>query len=304
MGFELTVLGSSSATPTSTRNPSAQILKSNEQLFLIDCGEATQFQLRKLNFSFNKINNIFISHLHGDHFLGLLGLISSMHLFGRTKELNIFAHPKLEALIDLYRDCSNTVFNYTLKFHHLSCKNSKLIYEDEIVTVESIILKHKIDCCGFVFKAKQKPRRINKAAADKYDVPICEMENLKQGKDYITSENKIIKNPELTLDPLHSCSYAYCSDTVYCEEIVPHIKNVDLLYHEATFMSDMQSTANEKLHSTTIDAANIAKKANAKQLLIGHFSARYKDVKQLLEEAKSIFENTLIAEDGYKYLIN
>ncbi|MDD5571367.1 MAG: ribonuclease Z [Bacteroidales bacterium] len=304
MGFELTVLGNSSATPVYNRNLSAQVLKVLEHFFLIDCGEGTQTQLRKFNISINKINNVFISHLHGDHYLGLLGLISTMHLFNRDKELHIFAHPDLEKIINIYLQCSNTVLCYPLVFHSLTYDKSEKIYEDKNITVNTIVLDHRIECCGFVFKEKEKPRKINKEITDKYNIPVYELNNLKKGSDYTDKKGNIIRNSELTFAPSKPSSYAYCSDTKYCESIIPLIKNVDMLYHETTFMSEKQDIAVEKFHSTTIDAADIAKKAQVKKLIIGHFSARYKELEPLLNEAKNIFKNTAIAEEGVTYNIS
>ena len=298
MAFELTVLGCSSATPIFNRHPSAQVLKVNEQFFLIDCGEATQMQLRKFNIPFNKINNIFITHLHGDHFLGLIGLISSMHLFGRNKDLNIYANKELKKIINLCLDLSNTKLSYNLIYHDLQFDLPRVIYNDDNIFIETIILKHKIDCCGFLFKEKNKLRKINKEIVQKLNIPIDEMNNLKSGKDLILNSDTTLKNSDLTLDPLPPCSFAYCSDTIYSESIIEQISNIDLLYHEATFMADMQNVAIEKFHSTTSDAAKIALKANVKTLLIGHFSARYKDLNPLLFEAKQSFKNTILAEEG------
>ncbi|MFA6925132.1 MAG: ribonuclease Z [Bacteroidales bacterium] len=304
MDFELVVLGNSSATPIYNRNLSAQVLKVHEHFFLIDCGEGTQMQLRKFNININKITHVFISHLHGDHFLGLLGLISTMHLFSRKNELHIFAHQDLKKIIDVYLQCSNTVLCFPLVYHPLTFIQPEKIHEDKNISVKTIILNHRIECCGFLFKEKEKPRKINKEMTDKYNIPVHELNNIKKGNDFTDKKGNIIKNSELTFAPSKSCSYAYCSDTKYSEAIIPLIKNVDLLYHEVTFMLEKQNTANEKFHSTTIDAATIAKKAQVKKLLIGHFSARYKELEPLLNEAKSVFKNTAIAEEGVTYTIN
>ena len=260
MTFELIILGSSSALPTSTRHPTAQLLNVDEHFFLIDCGEATQMQLRKYKLKFQRINHIFISHLHGDHYLGLMGLLSTMHLLGRKNEIHIYAPPGLKEIIDVQYKYAKTGFNYNLAFHFLKMDEPEILFEDEKLTVETILMNHKIPCWGFVFREKSK--------------------SSKSGR-----------------------SFAYCSDTCYDESIIEKIKGVDVLYHEATYMQNMLVRAKETFHSTTIEAGTIAKKAEVKKLIIGHYSARYKDLEPLLEETKSVFENTVLAVEGEKYLI-
>ncbi|MBI9036907.1 MAG: ribonuclease Z [Bacteroidales bacterium] len=298
MTFSVTILGSNSAVPTIARNPSSQLLNINEQLFLIDCAEGTQIQLKKSRIKSQRINNIFISHLHGDHYYGLIGLMTSLHLFGRTKELIIFANSELENIINIQLEASKTKLCYPVVFHSLSYKEPKIIYEDRKIIIKSFALNHSVPTCGFLFTIKNRERGIKKEIITELNIPVSEIINIKNGKDYVDENGKRYKNSYLTKEPIPPCSYAYCSDTGYFEDIIPVIKNVDTLYHEATFMEDRIQNANEKLHSTAIQAANIAKKANAGKLIIGHYSARYKDLQPILSEAKSVFENSFAAEDG------
>jgi len=303
MTFSLTILGSNSAIPTLTRNPSAHLLNVNERLFLIDCAEGTQLQIRKYHIHFQRIRRIFISHLHGDHFFGLIGLLNSLHLLGRKEELHLYGPPLLKEILDLQLDASQTTLVYPLIFHLISPAGYEMIYENDTVTVHSFPLVHSIPTCGFIFREKKQLRKIRKDRIKDLQVPVSEMLNLKKGKDYADEQGEIHKNEDLTLDPPPSRSYVYCSDTVYTESIIPYIQKADLLYHEATFMQDMTQIAHEKFHSTTIEAATLAKKAGVKKLLIGHFSARYEDLQPLLDEARSVFPETYLAEDGGKIQI-
>ena len=303
MSFELTILGCSSASPTSHRNPSAQVLQHNEQLFLIDCGEGTQVQLRKRKIKFSKINHIFVSHLHGDHYFGLIGLLSTFHLTGRQNDLHIYAPAKLKEIIDLQFKASGTWLEYKLHFHAHDFENPGIIFEDDKLTVETIRLKHRIPTSGFVFREKSRPRSINRKMIDAFEVPVYELNKIKQGADYIDEEGKIVPNRKLTFDPPAPVSYAYCSDTMFYEPVISNVKGVDCLYHEATFKEDMRERAVKSFHSTTIDAATIAKKASVGQLIIGHYSARYNDLQELLEEAQTVFKQTALGEEGKSYLI-
>ncbi len=260
MTFSLTVLGSNSAIPTLQRNPSAHLLNVNERLFLIDCAEGTQLQIRKYRIHFQRIHHIFISHLHGDHYFGLIGLLTSFHLLGRRHELHLYGHSLLKEIIDLQLEASATRLIYPLTFHPLTAGGLQLLIDDEKLTVHAFPLRHSVPTWGFVFR--EKPRRLHLQT------------------------------------PPRQRSYAYCSDTAYDEAVIPWIKGVDLLYHETTFMDDMRNAAAEKLHSTTTEAAAIALKAGVGKLLIGHFSARYEDTGPLLAEAQSIFPATICATDG------
>lgn len=301
--FELTILGCSSATPTSQRNPSAQVLNIADRFFLIDCGEGTQIQLRRYKVKFQKINHLFISHLHGDHYFGLVGLLSSMHLLGRTKELHLYAPAELKEIIDIQHKYSYTQLHYDLVFHPLQKDKSELIFEDEKLTVETIVLNHRINCWGFLFREKPHQRNILVEKIKEYKIQAVDIPGIKNGGDFITEDGRKISNAELTTAGHDQRSYAYCSDTCYDEDIIKKIKEVDLLYHEATFMQDKEVRAKETFHTTTIQAGTIAKKANVKQLIIGHFSARYKDAGPLLKETQTVFENTALAEEGKKYVV-
>jgi ribonuclease Z len=303
MSFKLTILGCSSATPTLYRHSSAQILNVNERLFLIDCGEGAQIQMRKFKIKFQRIDHIFISHLHGDHYLGLMGLLFTFHLLGRQKEIHIYSDPDLEQIIDMQLEISKTSLQYLLIFHAIDSTRSVTLFQDDIISVKTIPLDHRIPTVGFVFKEMPKERKLKKEIIAKMDIPLDEFEKIKHGADYIDETGKKIKNSYLTTDAPVPVSYAYCSDTGYTESYLPLIKNVDLLYHESTFMQDKLKSAREKFHCTTIDAATIAKKAGAKQLMLGHYSARYDDLQPLLDEAKTVFENTILAEEGLSYEI-
>ena len=298
MSFTLTILGCSSAIPTVDRNPTAQLLNVNERFFLIDCGEGTQVQLRKYKLSFQRINHIFISHLHGDHYFGLIGLISSMHLLGRNKELHIFAHKELKEIVDLQLKASNTELNFPLFFHALPEKDGIVILEDDNIRVSNLLLEHSIKCSGFLFEEKKSKRKIIKSQIEKYNVPHDKINSLKNGADWINLNGKVIQNEVLTSKNSLPHRYAFCSDTSYKSSLVQKINRVDLLYHEATFMQDLSIRAAETGHSTTVDAATIAKEAKVKSLIIGHYSQRYKNLEELLSETRNVFPNSHLALNG------
>lgn len=297
MKFEITILGSGSATPTIRRNPTAQIVNVLERMFLIDCAEGTQLQLRKYGIRFQRINNIFISHLHGDHYFGLVGLLSSFQLLGRKQKLTIYAPKGLEQIVKLQLESGDAKLGFEVEFIHLTSNQSELIFEDNLVEVYTIPLKHRIYCNGFLIKEKKRERRLSRELIEKYQIPIAMMHRLKKGEDWV-KESVTLKNEELTLPPFPARSYAFCSDTAYSEKIVPIIERVDCLYHEATFTDKYANRAKATFHSTAKQAATIAQKANVKQLLIGHYSARYNDTEELLSEAKEVFENIIAVEDG------
>ena len=302
MSFKLTVLGCSSATPTLYRHSSAQVLNVNERLFLIDCGEGAQMQMRKFKIKFQRVDNIFISHLHGDHYLGLMGLLFTLHLLGRTKEIHIYSDPDLKQIIDIQLEISKTNLLYPLIFHAIDSSVSQNIFDDEILSVKTIPLDHRIPTVGFLFSEKQKERKIKKEIIAKLDIPDEEFSKIKNGSDFKDKKTgKIYKNSDITIEATKAVSFAYCSDTGYAESYLPLIKNVDFLYHEATFMKDREKNAREKFHCTTVDAATIAVRSGAKKLMLGHYSARYDDLEPLLAEAKQIFENTVLAEEGVVY---
>ncbi len=299
MIFSVTVLGSSSALPTATRFPTAHLLNAYERFFLIDCGEGTQIQLRKFHLKFSKINNIFISHLHGDHYFGLFGLISSFSLLGRKNDLNIYAHADLENII---KNQFQYELNFTINFHKLPNKN-EIIYEDKNITVETFPLKHRIPTNGFLFKEKKRELNLKKNVVKEFNLSIKDILGIKQGHDFVWEDGKVIKNNKLTEKPYKIRSYAFCSDTAYYPKITDTIKNVDILYHETTFSDDLKNIAKETFHSTSKQAAEIAKQANVKKLLIGHFSSRYKKLYIFEKESKSIFENTELVKEGNNYII-
>jgi ribonuclease Z len=298
MTFEVTILGSSSATPIYTRHPTAQVLNIRERFFLIDCGEGTQSQLVRYKIRFNRITHIFISHLHGDHYLGLMGLLSTMHLQGRTNELHLFGQPDLMDIIEMQLRFSQTNLRYNLIFHPIRQYAGSVIMDDDDVLVRTILLNHRIPCTGFLFKEKPKPRKLLIKQLQERHIPFAFYNRLKDGEDFTDDDGKIIPNSELTISSTPPRSYAFCSDTIYDESIVDEVKDVDLLYHESTFLEEMEERARATFHSTAKQAAFIAKKANVKKLLIGHFSARYKTLEPFLEEAQTVFENTELAIEG------
>ena len=301
--FDVTILGCSSALPAFGRYPSSQLIHIAGRYFLIDCGEGTQMQLRRYSLKFQRINHIFISHLHGDHYLGLPGLLSSMHLLGRTDPLDLYADEGLHQILEVNNKYSNSTLKYPINFHSLDFSKPALLFEDEKVKISSLILKHSIQCCGFVFEEKERPRKLIKEKIESLEIPIASLDALKLGEDYITPDGITIANVELTTDPLPARKYAYCSDTIYNKDLLPQLHNADLIYHEATFMEDMRARADQTMHSTARDAATIAKEAGAKRLLLGHFSARYKNLELLQEEARSVFPQTYLSQEGEKYYV-
>ncbi len=301
--FELTILGCSSATPTSSRHPTSQLLNLGEKYFLIDCGEATQIQLRKFKIKIQRIDHIFISHLHGDHYLGLQGLLGTMHLLGREKEVHIYSPPGLQEIIKVSNYHSKTFLKYNIVFHIIEENTPALIFENEKLTVETIAMNHRIPCYGFIFKEKIGLRNIIKEKIEKYQIPLQNIQAIKEGEDFINSKGVRVENKDLTLDPTPARSYAYCSDTIFNESYIDKISNANLLYHEATFAEEMLKRAKETFHCTAKEAATIALKSNSKQLIIGHYSARYNDLSILLNEAKAVFDNTVLAIEGETYKI-
>ena len=299
MSIELTILGCHSATPRVNAHPTAQYLEINSRCFLIDCGEGTQRQMRKYKVGFSKINQIFISHLHGDHFFGLIGLISTFGILNREKELHIFGPLGIKEVINLQLRHSKSHIKFDLIFHELNSKKSELIFEDEKVKIKTIPLHHRVYTNGFLFMEKEKPRKLNiKAIKEVEEIETCDYNNLKAGKDFVLKSNEVIQNSLLTLDPEPSLSYAFCSDTSYKPDIIEIIKEAHLLYHEATFLSDKKDLAKKTRHSTAEQAALIAKKANVKKLIIGHYSSRYKDISLFKKEAEKVFSNVILAETG------
>lgn len=298
MVFNVTILGSSSATPIYQRHPTAQVLNIHERFFLVDCGEGTLLQLNRYKIKFHRINHIFISHLHGDHYLGLLGLLSTMHLQGRTLDLHLYCQEPLKEIVEIQLRYSETQLRYNIHYHFVDPDKPEVLFSDDDIEVESIVLNHRIPCTGFLFREKPKARKLIRERLQQYKIPVEKYPLLKNGEDFVTDSGKVIPNSLLTTDPLPPRSYAFCSDTSYHEAIIPQIRNIDLLYHEATFLSDKSDRATETFHSTAAQAATIAKKAEVKRLIIGHFSARYKNLYPLLDEAREVFKDTTLAVEG------
>ena len=293
----LTILGCGSALPTKKNFPSAQILEIRDKQYLIDCGEGTQIRMRQMGVKTARLGHIFISHLHGDHCFGLIGLISSFGMLNRTADLHIHAQPDLEKMLKphLMYFCQDLPFDVI--FHNINPRKNELIYEDRSIQVFTIPLKHRVPCCGFLFEEKPRERHIIREMIDFYHIPTWRIPRIKQGEDFITEEGEIIPNNQLTTSPEAPKRFAYCSDTAYSEKIIPIIEGVDCLYHEATFMEDEAIRSNQTEHSTARQAGEIARKANVKRLIIGHYSARYNNQNELLVEAKAVFENTVLGED-------
>lgn len=301
MSFTITILGSSGAMPAYGRHPSAQLVEIQNRHFLVDCGEAAQMQLMRFQANYLRINHIFISHLHGDHYLGLMGLIFTMHMHKRETDLHIYSHNGLDEIITAHFKYSQSAPNFKIIFHRMENGARQIIFEDNTITVETIPLSHKLACSGFLFREKPKPRRIDKTTLPE-GLLINQIAGLKKGEDVCDHDGNVLyKNETLTLSPRKSRSYAYCSDTAFKEDIIDQLKSIDVLYHEATFTSEEETKAIETKHSTAAQAATIAKRAGVAKLLIGHFSARYKDLDPILTEAKSIFPNTVIALEGEKF---
>lgn len=303
MKFEVTILGSSSATPIYNRNPTSQVLNINERLYLVDCGEGTQQQMLRFDVRASRIDHIFISHLHGDHYLGLIGLLSSLHLNGRKKALKLFGPPQLKEIIDLQFKYSETTLQYEIEFIATDATKAQTIISNEDVTVETIPLDHRIPCTGFLFREKKRLRKLLKDKLERIGVPVEYFTALKKGADYTDAQGKVYKNDVLTTDSDEPKAYAYCSDTLYSDQYFKQIDSVDLLYHEATFLHNMLDRAKETHHTTALQAAEVAQTVHAKKLLIGHFSARYKSLDELLEEAQSVFPETNLAVEGKTFTV-
>ena len=296
--FEIHILGCGSALPTTRHNASSQVIKIGNKQFMIDCGEGTQLQLRRRHIHFSFINHIFISHLHGDHCFGLIGLISTFGLLGRTAPLHIYADAMLEKVMKPQLDFFCKDIKFPLFFHSIDARKHCVIFEDNSITVETLPLNHRMPCCGFLFKEKPKRRHLIGDIANFYNIPTYQRQNIKDGADFITPEGEIIPNSRLTKYTDPSRSYADCSDTRPCPDICEHLKGVDLLYHEATFAESEKERAKITYHSTAREAAEIAQKAEVKRLLLGHYSSRYDDEEQLLNEACEIFPDSICANES------
>lgn len=295
--FEVHILGCGSALPTTRHFATSQVVNLRDKLFMIDCGEGAQMQLRKSRLKFSRLNHIFISHLHGDHCFGLLGLISTFGLLGRTAELHIHSPKGLGELFAPLLSFFCNRLTYRVTFHEFETKQTALIYEDRSMTVTTIPLRHRIPCCGFLFAEKPGPRHIIRDMIDAYRVPVYELNRIKNGADYITPDGETVPNSRLTRPSDPPRKYAYCSDTIFRKEIIEQIAGVDLLFHEATFAQSEWARAKETYHTTAAQAGQIALEAGVRKLLIGHFSARYEDETVLLEEALAVFPETVLAKE-------
>jgi ribonuclease Z len=297
----LTILGNNSAIPAHGRNPTAQVLQTQDENYLIDCGEGTQVQLSKYKIKKSRINKIFISHLHGDHYFGLIGLVTSMGLSGRINDLHIYGPAMLEQIIQIHLDAATTTLPYKIYFHIV--KEEGEIANDKRLRVHAFKVNHRIECFGFLFTEIKNPRKIVPELTKAYEIPEAYFGELQKGKDYTTKKGTIINNETVTTASDSAKSYAYCADTLYDETIVEKIKGTDLVYHETTYLKDLEQRAAERFHSTTIQAGAIAKLAGAKKLIIGHFSSKYDVLDEFLTETKTIFENTELAEEGVCFSI-
>lgn len=296
--MKLIILGCHSATPLENAHTTSQVLEVKEHLFLIDCGEGTQIQLRNQKIKFSRIKHIFISHLHGDHFYGLVGLISTFRLLGRKADLHIYGPKGIKEIITLQLKLANSWTNYNLFFHELEKNESELILEDDFLRVLTIPLYHRVYTNGFLFEEKLGLRRLDKDKIKQYNIPNYDFQNLKLGKEIVLDDGTILKNETVTQDPHPIKRYAFCSDTVYNESIVSLIEGVNLLYHESTFLDAHENLAEKTKHSTAAQAAKIAQLAKVKKLILGHFSSRYRNKNQFLIEANPYFDAVELASDG------
>ncbi len=296
-GFKLYVMGSSAALPTSTRHSTSFVLKHCNNYFLIDCCEGAQIQMRKFNLPLLKVDHIFISHLHGDHYLGLPGLLLTLHLLGRQKELHVYGPKMLDQIINPNFSIPEIELSYKLTFHTIS-KGEEIVFSNKLLEVETIEMTHRIETYGFLFKEKMHKKNIKKDAVERYQIPISQMASIKNGANLVNPDGSVIPNNELTNDPPKPLFVAMLGDTAFNTDIIEKVKNADLLYHEATFADDLATIAEEKYHSTSRQAATIASLANVKQMIIGHFSARYKDLMPIVSQAREVFPNTLVAVEG------
>lgn len=305
MSFELVILGNSSATPTINRFPSAQYLHMLDHHMLIDCGEGTQMQMQRYKIKKSKIKHIFISHVHADHMLGLPGLLFSMNLMQRTEALHIYGPPTLFELLDLFTKNTDSRMNFEIIKHETPQQRSQVILEDSTLKVTSFPLFHRIPTTGFLFEEQTKLRKLNIDQCRKHNIPFTHYTDIKRGKDFVSPDGRtVIRNSELTLENNHPISYAYCSDTMYHESVIESVKEVDLLYHEATFLHDKLARAKETMHSTALQAGMVAQQAQVKKLIIGHFSSRYDVLDELLTETRSAFQNSYIANEGERFIMD
>lgn len=296
--FDIHILGCGLATPTLNHHPTSQVLNIREKLFMVDCGEGTQLQMRKYKISFSRLSHIFISHLHGDHCFGLIGMISTFDLLGRTADIFIHAEPRLEKILQSQIDFFAPQLSFKVHFEPFNPAENSVIYEDRSLKVSTIPLVHRAPCAGFLFVEKTSSAHILPEMLEFYKVPVKNIAAIKAGEDYVTPTGEIVPNNRLTRPADLPKSYAYCSDTTYTETIIPLVENVDLLFHESTFMEEDAQKAIKRFHSTAKQAATIAKLAHVKELMLGHYSARYNNLEPLLKEASAVFPNVVLANEG------
>ncbi|PID94521.1 MAG: ribonuclease [Bacteroidales bacterium] len=298
--IKITILGSGSALPRKNHFHASQVLEVRGNRYMIDCGEGAQIKIGQYGVSLAKLNNIFISHLHSDHCIGLVGLISTMAMLGRKESLTIHAHKDLKRIMSPMLDYFIDEDAFPVIFNDIDPAKHKVIYSDKRVMVSTIPLKHRVPTCGFLFEEPQGERHLIKAMIDAFEIPIRDLKGIKKGADFVDKEGFVVKNNRLTTPPTPPRKYAYLSDTLYNEAILPYIQDADCIYHEATFLETERERAIKTMHSTAIDAATIAQKAGVRQLIIGHYSARYRGQDEFLSEAKTIFQNTVLAKDGLR----
>ena len=301
--FAVTILGNNSAIPTPDRHPTAQVVTFNEQLMLVDCGEGTQMQLTRYKVRRSRIRYIFISHLHGDHYFGLIGLINSLSLLGRTEPLTVYGPPELEEILMLQLRVAATTLRFDLQFHALLPEATGLLFRDKDMEVSYFPVKHRIPCYGFAFSMQRRKRRVIPEQARAYEIPAAFYSKLQDGEDYQDKNGRLVKNDWVTLPPPRPKRYVYCADSIYDEDLIPYMQDADLVYHETTYLQDLHQRAAERYHSTTVQAAGLAARAGAKRLLIGHFSSKYTELEPFLEESRPIFANTDLALEGTTYIL-
>ncbi|MET0634694.1 MAG: ribonuclease Z [Chitinophagaceae bacterium] len=297
----VTILGNNSAVPAFDRHPTSQVVTLNGMQFLVDCGEGTQIQMINYRIRRAKISHIFISHLHGDHYFGLIGLINSFGLLGHLQELHVFGPAPLQEIIEIQLRVADTRLCYPIHFHTIT--GEAVLLDNEQVQVSCFPTQHRIECYGFLFKEKKKPRRLILDSVKQNNIPLHFYDRLKKGEDFITSAGEVIRNEWLTTAAPRGKVYAYCADTRYNESMVPYISGADMIYHEATYLDNLRDRAYERFHSTTVQAAMIALQAGAKKLLVGHFSSKYDTLEEFEREARAVFPNTDIALEGVTYRV-
>lgn len=296
--FKIHILGCGSALPTLRHNPSSQVVEVREKLFMVDCGEGTQLQLRRCRVKFNRLQAVFISHIHGDHCFGLPGLISTLGMLGRTAPLSIYGPKELGPVVDKAVNIFCHDLGYEVTYHDVDTSAHQVIFEDRSITVESVPLSHRVPCCGFLFREKRSKPHVNRDMTDYYEVPVDYLPLIRQGFDWTTAAGEKIPNAKLTTPPDSPRSYAYCSDTRYLPDLHKMVEGVNVLYHESTYASDHQDFADTYFHSTAAQAASVARDAHVGQLLLGHYSARYEDETRILLEAREVFPNSMLTEEG------